>query len=221
MIILGIIAVVILYTYLQGLFKMPEYLPYFGIMAAICVVAMVVLSILNKVRLSDKQNMWIAEGNRIDEENKRKNENLEREAIKKKVKEQNASMRVYRNEIAREEERLSLYEAKLALMDVLAKQDMNLETVEFLINQIETRRANSVTDALRQYDAHNRDVSKRQFEYDMARMRQEQEAERRLREAEDGLRQTLHNLEMQKEAKRATRELEEINQRLRDLENGR
>jgi hypothetical protein len=181
--------------------------------------------IINKMdysgrKFSAKQKAWIEEGARIDQETKKRNEQAYEAAREASFKEQREFIAELKRDLPELRKELTQHQAAINASDVLGSKDKNLETVGYLINQIANKRANSIQEALLQLDekkAKEQEEKARlahyQFMYDMQR---QAEGQRAVREAEEYMRQTFHNLEMQKQARRQTEELERIR---RELEN--
>lgn len=181
--------------------------------------------IINKMdysgrNFSAKQRAWIAEGARIDQETKKRNEQAYEAAREASFKEQRELIAELKGVLPDMRKELTQHQAAIAASTVLGNKDKNLETVGFLIHQIANKRANSIQEALLQLDAKNEKEQEEkarlahyQFMYDM---QQQANGQRAVREAEEYMRQTFHNMEMQKQARRQTEELERIR---RELEN--
>lgn len=110
--------------------------------------------------------------------------------------------------------RLGEVNARIANNAVLDNSDKTAEVVEFLISQIQRKRANSLADALLQYDnmVRQRDKDRferetRQLQMDMERMWQDQ---RIRQEADDRFNQAMHNMRVEKEQRRQTELLQEL-----------
>ena len=181
--------------------------------------------IINKMdysgrKFSAKQKAWIAEGARIDQETKKRNEQAYEAAREASFKEQREFIAELKRDLPQLKKELTQHQAAIAASTVLGSKDKDLETVGFLIHQMANKRANSIQEALLQLDAKKEKEQEEkarlahyQFMYDMQR---QADGQRAVREAEDYMRQTFHNLEMQKQARRQTEELERIR---RELEN--
>lgn len=192
--------------------------------------------IINKMdysgrKFSAKQKAWIEEGARIDQETKKRNEQAYEAAREASFKEQREFIAELKRDLPELRKELTQHQTAIAASDILGREDKNLETVVFLIRQLENKRANSIQEALLQLDDKRQKaeaeraaklkkeqeekaiLARYQFMYDMQR---QAEGQRAVREAEEYMRQTFHNLEMQKQARRQTEELERIR---RELEN--
>ena len=167
---------------------------------------------------SAKQQVWIAEGARIDEETMERNMQAYAAAREKSYKEQREWIAELKRDLPEDRKKLAQVQAAIAASDVVGNKDKNLETVGFLIHQLANRRANSVQEALLQYDnkktaeeEERKRIAHLQFMYDL---QQQANGQRAVQEAEAYMRQTFHNMELQKQARRQTEELERIRREL-------
>lgn len=169
-------------------------------------------------KFSAKQRAWIAEGVRIDQETEKRNEQAYVAAREASFKEQREFIAELKRDLPELRKELTKHQMAIAASNVLGGKDKNLETVGYLIHQIANKRANSIQEALLQLDAKNAKEQEEkarlahyQFMYDMQR---QADGQRAVREAEAYMRQTFHNMEMQKQARRQSEELERIRKEL-------
>ena len=101
---------------------------------------------------------------------------------------------------------------------VLDNSDKKEEVVAFLISQIQRKRANTLADALQQYDAKTEQEKRaeierldRQLQADLDRFNRDQQIRR---EADEQFNQAMHRLRVEKEQRRQTEELERIRREL-------
>ena len=178
---------------------------------------------------SAKQKAWIAEGVRIDQETAQRNAQAYAAAREASFKEQRELIAELKKDLPNLRKELTKHQAAIIASTVLGNKDKNLETVDFLIRQIASKRANSIQEALLQLDTKRQRaeaeraaklqkeqedkaiLARYQFMYDL---QQQANGQRAVREAEAYMRQTFHNLEMQKQARRQTEELERIRKEL-------
>lgn len=178
---------------------------------------------------SAKQKKWIAEGARIDQATTERNQAAFVAARDKSYKEQREMLDKLQKDQLKYEKELAQHRQAIAASNVVGSNDKNSATIYFLIDQLENKRAHSVQDAFLQREARikkeeeerNARIKKEeeerarlaryQFMYDM---QQQANGQRALREAEDYMRQTFHNMELQKQARRQTEELERIRREL-------
>lgn len=178
---------------------------------------------------SAKQKAWIAEGARMDQATKEKNRATFEAVREKSYKEQRELLDKLQKDLEKYEKELAQHRQAIAESDVVGDDDKNAATVYFLIDQLETKQASSVQDAFLQRDAKKKQeeekrakeeeqkaiLARYQFMYDL---QQQAEGQRAVREAEAYMRQTFHNIEMQKQARRQAEELERIR---KELENSK
>lgn len=117
-------------------------------------------------------------------------------------------------EIADNNERIAVSKALLKEMDILAPDDMNLETVDALIKLLDGRRAQNISEALRLHDAnkaaeYQARVQRQaaEFQRKMAEMHARQQAER---EREQYWENWAHQRKMEMLEERKLKELEQI-----------
>ena len=108
--------------------------------------------------------------------------------------------------------------AQIAQNPVLDNSDKKEEIVAFLISQIQRKRANSLSEALVQYDTKTELERKaeierldRQLQADLDRFNRDQQIRR---EADEQFNQAMHRLRVEKEQRRQTEELERIRKEL-------
>ena len=109
---------------------------------------------------------------------------------------------------------------RIADNPVLDDSDKSEELVEFVISQLQRKRADSLKEALHLYDAEKekqeQEASRQrmlQFQYEMDRLNREMQAQR---EAEDRLNQVMHDMRVQQEQRKQTKILEDIRKSLDD-----
>lgn len=201
----------LIYAYVIGIIEMLNFLPYIIAMVIICVVTCVVQGQNRNKGLSDAQKKKIAEAEELD----RKNAQLNAEEGKKWAKaeakkvievksEQLAPLMQRHTDLRRE---LQQHIDAVNASDVLGANEKNIEAIDFLLEKIEGRRANSITDALNLWDAKkDADEERKRREAWMRlqediRMRERQWEAQRILDA--SLEQLAHNSRMEAEARRA------------------
>lgn len=196
-----------------------EFMLEIAIVFAIVVVVFCVLTyIASRSRMTGAQKRAIQEAAAKDEENKRINEERRKQAIAKVEKENKEMVASCKKRLPELEKERQNHWMNLDAMDVLSSQDMNLETVDYLINQLESHRANSITEALHRYDAkkdqEERDRKQREKEWmQYENERLQRQLDRQLadqRYAEELNRQIDHNWEMQRLTQKQLKETEEL-----------
>lgn len=222
-----------------------------GILVAWRLVTWIISSILNALEpnkrgIKNKELEQIKQAEALDEENRAFNkeaqlqyqkafEPLYAAALDKIRKAQptdpNAEKRRKEYELAKEE--LAVSQAAVKNSTILAPGDKNLETVDFLIQRLESRRADTIKEALNQMDdaqrrkaeekaRADREASRFQLQLDMQRDMQRMERDRQAQwELDEMQRQWRrdqqardHQKEMEWKAQQAQWELEEINRKL-------
>lgn len=108
--------------------------------------------------LSDK-NPEIVSAKKQDEMNQQANQSNCLVALAKKKKEYAPKIKACEAEIQKLEKQQAQLEAEIDAIDELSKKDMHPDTLDFMIERIESRRADSLKEALQQYDAAGRPKS--------------------------------------------------------------
>lgn len=145
------------------------------------------------------------------------------EKTAKEIKKRNdAALKVqqqdYYDQIDELKARQKAIRAQIAQNPVLDDSDKKEEIVAFLISQIQRKRANSLSEALVQYDSKTEQERKaeierldRQLQADLERFNRDQQIRR---EADEQFNQAMHRLRVEKEQRRQTEELERIRREL-------
>lgn len=194
------------------------------IILAALAVACVIFS--HRSNLEDKKEKVILEKMKADIENQKKAEDadLERRRANFKEKQKNADKEYQEtcdkmnkellDELDRLYEELDEILNRISDNPVLDNSDKTPEVLEFVISQIQRKRANSLADALLQYDGMVRQRDKdrleretRQLQWEMDRMWRDQQIRQ---EADDRFNQAMHNMRVEKEQRRQTKLLEEL-----------
>ena len=216
---------IILATAPEGPTAPPWFIGFFVAGTYACIIYWIVTAVIIKrlkrsknIEFTKAQKDWIAEGARMDQETIKQNQLAHKAARDASYKDQLELIGDLKKELPENRKRLAQVQAAIAAADIVGNSDKNAETIGFLIHQIANRRANSVQEALLQYDSQKaakeeqqRRLAHMQFMYDLQR---QADGQRQVAEAEAQLRQTLHNVEMQKQARRANDELERIRREL-------
>lgn len=149
----------------SGLEKMPTIFAAVIAMVVITVIYIIIHYILvyankrkTKWLLSDK-NPAIISAKRQDEINQQANQSNCLVALAKKKGEYAPKIKACEAEIQKLERLQAQLEAEIDAIDGLSKKDKHPETIDFLIERIESRRADSLKEALQQYDAAGRPKS--------------------------------------------------------------
>lgn len=212
-----------------------------------CIISSGVKLLAPKMRLrNSKEKERFRQAEALDNENRAFNEAAERryqsefqpryqKALQKIKKEQLTDPKVEQCRKEYEQAQMLLAVSQAAVMNctVLAEGDKNLETVDFLIKRLESRRADTIKEALNQMDdaqrrkaeekaRADREASRFQLQLDMQRDMQRMERDRQAQwELDEMQRQWRrdqqareHQKEMEWKAQQAQWELEEINRKL-------
>ena len=191
-----------------------------GVLAVACVI------FSHRSNLEDKEEKVILEKMKADIENQKKAEDadLEQRRANFKEKQKNADKEYQEtcdkmnkellDELDRLYEELDEILNRISDNPVLDNSDKTPEVLEFVISQIQRKRANSLADALLQYDGMVRQRDKdrleretRQLQWEMDRMWRDQQIRQ---EADDRFNQAMHNMRVEKEQRRQTELLQEL-----------
>ena len=210
------------------------------------VLALVGLLEPKKRGLTNKEMEQIHQAAALDEENKQYNKQAEQqyqseyqpryqEALRKlkECEKTSPEAEEYRKECEKAKQQLAVSQIAVLTSTVVAAEDKNLETVDFLIKRLESRRADSVKEALNQMDeAQRRDAENKarerreadrirlqlDMQRDMQRMERDRQAQWEMDEMQRQWRRDQqareHQKEMEWKAQQAQWELEEINRKL-------
>lgn len=142
-----------------------------SVVTCVILVATVVIIILSRIirhqlekepqpiPLTDDQMRQLREAKKTGERNRAKNESNRADALRKKQEEYAPKIKACEAEIQKLEKQKAQLEAEIDAIDGLSKKDKHPETIDFLIECIESRRADSLKEALQQYDAAGRPKS--------------------------------------------------------------
>lgn len=142
-----------------------------SVVTCVILVATVVIIILSRIirhqfeeepqpiPLTDDQMRQLREAKKADERNRAKNESNRNDALREKQQEYAPKINACKAEIQKLEKQQPQLEAEIDAIDGLSKMDKHPETIDFLIERIESRRADSLKEALQQYDAAGRPKS--------------------------------------------------------------
>lgn len=160
------------------------------------VLALVGLFEPKKRGLTNKELEQIRQAAALDEENKQYNKQAEQqyqseykpryqEALRNLKQSQKTSPEVEQYRIESENAKRQLAVSQMAVLSstVVAPEDKNLETVNFLIKRLESRRADSVKEALNQMDEAQRRKAEEKARMEEAQRRKAEEKARADREA--------------------------------------
>ena len=252
MIILIILGLIVVSLLMQGPL---DHLILGGICAGVLIAWRLIVGVISwflnllmpKMRqLNNKEKEQLRQAEALDAENRAFNEGAENQYQKvyqplyknalRKIKEQQPTdpkVEQCRQEYEQAKMLLAASQAAVMSSTVLAPEDKNLETVDFLIKRLESRRADSVKEALNQMDEAQRQEAERKarerreadrirLQMDMQRDMQRMERDRRAQWEMDEMQRQWrrdqqardHQKEMEWKAQQAQWELEEINRKL-------
>ena len=214
-------------------------------------IAWAILAIVNVLEpnmrgLTSKELEQIRAAAALDEENRKHNQQAEQqyqneyqpryqEALRKLKQEQKTSPETekYRKEYEDAKQQLAVSQIAVLTSTVVAPEDKNLETVDYLIKRLESRRADSVKEALNQMDEAQRkqaeekakaerEAMRFRLQMDMQRDMQILEGNRRAQWERDEMDRQWrrdqqardHQKEMEWKAQQAQWELQEIKRKL-------
>ena len=222
-----------------------------GVLIAWRLIAWAILAIVSALEpkkrgVTSKELEQIHAAAALDEENRQYNKQAEKQyeneyqpryqaALRKLRQEQKTSAETekYRKEYEDAMQQLTVSRLAVLTSTVVAEEDKNLETVDYLIKRLESRRADSVKEALNQMDEaqrkqaeekakQEREAMRFRLQMDMQRDMQILEGNRRAQWERDEMDRQWrrdqqareHQKEMEWKAQQAQWELEEINRKL-------
>lgn len=157
------------------------------------------------------------------EEQEYKKALAEHEKTVEKIKKRNAEAKKARNKAFYDEidglkaQQRQIHD-EIMKNPVLDNSDKTEEVIVFLVSQIQRKRANSLSEALQQYDAKVEQERRaeieqldRKLQADLDRFNRDQQIRR---EADEQFNQAMHRMRMEKEQRRQTEELERIRKEL-------
>lgn len=166
----------------------------------------------NSKAKKEKLNKMIAQDKAAELENHRR---YERRLAEKK-KEADENIKMWSDEISTQRKISSELEKEIAANNVLAAKDKNLDAVDYIIDLIESRRADSVKEALREYDRFKAERSAREAEYVKQHMAAFDTKYKAQQDYENYINQKIHNAKLEREAERQSDELKRIRKELED-----
>lgn len=185
----------------------------FYMIPLLAIVLLIILKIaLSKNKLSADEQKEYERLQAVDNANRKENESYTAR-VKKVEDEIFEKVSKYRGELLADyNSEIRLLEKEVAQNNVLGPKDKYLGLVDYVIDIIENRRADSVKEALKAYDNYQAGLldqfNKRQDE--IVRKYKAQE------EAEEYLNQKIHRMKLEREAQKQTEELEKIRKELED-----
>ncbi len=191
-----------------------------GSLLAILVFGVIVASLLKKVSglnsLTKKEEEKLKELQAKDKAAKTENEHKYSKIIQDRKKAANADIKMWRDEITAQKKNLDELEMEISANTVIAAKDKNLDTVNYIIDLIESRRADSVKEALREYDKYKAERSAREGELIRQHTAALDAKYKAMEDYENYINQRIHNAKLEREAERQTDELKRIRKELED-----
>ena len=175
-------------------------------------VVLVILLILASKRtnvFTEEQQRKLNQLQHQDNENKIKNEEARKKKIAQAQRDKQRDLAEYQQMLRGAKEHVQECAYRCGRMRILADEDKTLSNVEFLIQMLESGRADSLKEALNLMDANNHRMDLYRLQRETAQM----EAQRRAQFEAD---QAWHNLNMEYEARRKNNELEKIRKALEE-----
>jgi hypothetical protein len=186
-------------------------LSYFVFVVIFAIVVFGMKPILNK-----EQKKILADLAQLDKDNRIKNDAIIKEAEQDFAGRKSRELSQYKSRINSARQRVSQYEKLCDQADIVTDRFKTLRCVNYLIDQLSSGLADSLKEALNHYEDYmrrmNDDFILQQKEW-WARQNQAQALANLQNE------QASHNYHVREELKKQTREMEEINERLKDLDN--
>jgi len=172
-----------------------------------------ILSNINFEFLTKKQKKRLAELRKLDAKNKEENQrNLARAKAMADAERERVSSRCTR-EIREAEIQIAECDRLIAGIGVLSFEDKNLQSVEFLIKQLESGRADTLKEALGKLDVYN---DQRKASADNAARWYFESQQMANTLATMRTDQIIHNFNVEQEKRKQTKELEEIRKKLEE-----
>ena len=183
---------------------------------AYIVLAIVILVILSNKKIAaftPEQQRRLDELRKLDNENRTKNEKARKEGIARAQKQQQKETAEYRQWLEGAKQRVQESAYLCSQMRILSDEDKTLANVEFLIQKMESGRADSLKEALNLMDE---DTRQRRESFMRAELAHQESMRRMQAEAEARRDQMYHNLNVEYQQRRQAEELEKIRKALED-----
>lgn len=185
-----------------------------GLIAFVVVWAIVVFGV-GVVFLNRKQRTELAALAKLDRDNKRKNEDIIKQSEQDFASKQKETLSWYTSRLNDARQREARYEMLCNQSDAVSERDKHLSCVNYLIDQLSTGRADTLKEALAKYDIYSHQMAE-DFRRQQNALWERQNRARALADMQNA--QTSQNYRVRKELEKQTRELEEINERLKKLD---
>ena len=199
------LAINVIGTYIELIPVLPNAYTYLMVMAGLLIVELIIHIIFKnrEFKLSAAQQREFDEA-----------ESSDRAKSDQEFQQLGANIRAGTGRIRELKDEITSLKRTLNSLDVLDPKDLNLSTVNWLIDTIKSYRANSLTEALRLYDDYReREILIRRARLEEDRRRQE-ETDRIWREFERDMQAMSHQREMKRIEERKLEELKRIREDL-------
>ena len=176
-------------------------------------IAVLVLAVLLVLKRADsfnpEQQKKLTELAKLDRENEETNRRNNEQGRAKEAQQRKKDVAYWNQRVRSAREAMEGCGSRIRQASILSDRDKSLSNVEYLIQQMESGRADTLKEALNQMDAQHRRDSESWLRYENERLAAQQRAKF---EAD----QAWHNLNMEYEARRKNDELEKIRRALED-----
>ena len=179
----------------------------------LAIVILIVLSSKKPAAFTPEQQRKLDELRKLDSENRTKNEKARKEGIARAQKQQQKETAEYRQWLEGAKQRVQESAYLCSQMRILSDEDKTLANVEFLIQKMESGRADSLKEALNLMDE---DTRHRRESFMRAEIAHQESMRRMQAEAEARRDQMYHNMNVEYQQRRQAEELEKIRKALED-----
>lgn len=199
-------------TPIQNAFRISALIVFPIYIALIIIVYIIILRQKTDV-FTDTQKRRLDELSAQDAANRQKNQKAANIARAERSKYKQSQIAKCTSDVNQATQRVAMYANECAKITILSDEDKTIDNVEFLIHKLESGRADTLKEALHLLDE---DVIRRK-ERNARAFWEFQESQRRAQEAANArLDQMYHNMNVEYEQRRQTRELEKIRESLED-----
>lgn len=213
---IGFAALGAVINYFMGVSAVPQSFVYIGALLVIAIGMLIAGKLVTRRirKNSAEEEQELDAARELDKENEKINERRTAEAKRQRRREADQAIAGYKEAMEELVDQYWQHQDKLTALDILGDDDLNIKTIDFLINTMEGRRADSIKEALLQYDAKrdkDSERAKRNWEAYLARQDEER---RREEERQETLRNMRHQADMRDLERKRVEELEKLNKKL-------
>ena len=185
----------------------------FPVLIALIVVVYVILSRQKTDVLTNAQKRKLDELNAQDAKNRQENQKAQQIAMEKESERKQSEIVACTSKLNHAADRVAMYAYECANVTILHDDDKTVDNIEFLIHKLESGRADTLKEALHLLD----DEKERRKERNARAFWEFQESQRRAQEAANARAdQIYHNMNVEYEQRKQTKELEKIREYLED-----